>query len=125
MSHFHTITPCFPVTDIAATMRWYETQFAFVSDPFPTVEPFVFCILRRNDIEIMLQHIEGYEKPDLYMRRSGGVWDAYLRIEGLKQLYDSMKGKVETVQSLHLQPYGVWEFEVKDPNGYVLVFSEA
>ncbi len=22
------------------------------------------------------------------------------------------------------QPYGDWEFEVKDPNGYVLVFSE-
>ncbi len=22
------------------------------------------------------------------------------------------------------QPYGDWEFEIKDPNGYVLVFSE-
>jgi len=25
---------------------------------------------------------------------------------------------------LRKQPYGDWEFEVKDPNGYVLVFSE-
>ena len=28
------------------------------------------------------------------------------------------------VQPLRQQPYGNWEFEVKDPNGYVLVFSE-
>jgi hypothetical protein len=25
---------------------------------------------------------------------------------------------------LRKQPYGDWEFEVRDPNGYVLVFSE-
>ena len=26
---------------------------------------------------------------------------------------------------LKLQPYGDWEFEVRDPNGYVLVFGGA
>ena len=28
------------------------------------------------------------------------------------------------VQPLRKQPYGNWEFEVRDPNGYLLVFSE-
>ncbi|HLA09711.1 MAG TPA: hypothetical protein VJ023_03775 [Pyrinomonadaceae bacterium] len=121
----HTITPCFPVADIAGTMRWYEEHFAFESDPFPSTEPFVFCILRHNDVEIMLQCIEGYQKPDLYDRRSGGVWDAYIRTNGLRQLFDAVKDRVEIVQQLRRQPYGALEFEVKDPNGYVLVFSEA
>ena len=40
-------------------MHWYEEYFAFVSDPFPAAEPFVFAILRRDDTEIMLQLIEG------------------------------------------------------------------
>ena len=58
--------PCFPVADIAATMRWYEDQLGFIGDPFPAAEPYVFAIVCRNDIEIMLQRIQGYQKPDLY-----------------------------------------------------------
>lgn len=72
----------------------------------------------------MFQRVPGYEKPDLYSRRSGGVWDAYIRMEGVKEFYESIKDSVEIVLPLRKQPYGDWEFEVKDPNGYILVFSE-
>ena len=124
MSHLESTTPCFAVADIATTMRWYEEQLGFTPDPFPANEPYVFAILRRNDIDIMLQRIENYQKADIYKLRSGGVWDAYIRMRGVKQLYGDIKEKVEIVQPLRKQPYGQWEFEVKDPNGYVLVFSE-
>lgn len=124
MALFQSVAPCFAVADVGATIRWYETLLAFVADPFPANEPFVFAILRRNDIEIMLQRLDGYEKADLYRQRSGGVWDAYFRINGVKELYASVKDRVPVLQSLRQQPYGCWEFEVKDPNGYVLVFSE-
>jgi uncharacterized glyoxalase superfamily protein PhnB len=72
----------------------------------------------------MFQLVRGYEKPDLYSRRDGGVWDAYIRMEGVKEFYESVKDTVEIVLPLRQQPYGDWEFEVRDPNGYVLVFSE-
>ena len=52
------------------------------------------------------------------------MWDAYIRMEGVKEFYESLKDRVEIVLPLRQQPYGDWEFEVKDPNGYVLVFSE-
>jgi hypothetical protein len=123
MAHFNSICPCFPVADISETIKWYE-QLAFVADPFPEREPYVFCILRRNNIEIMLQRFEGYQKRDLYRERSGGVWDAYIRIEGIRPLYESVKERIDVVQPLRQQPYGCWEFEVRDLNGYVLVFSE-
>jgi uncharacterized glyoxalase superfamily protein PhnB len=71
----------------------------------------------------MLQRIEGYEKPDLYQRRDGGVWDAYIRVEGVKELFESVKDKVAIIRPLRQQPYGAWEFEVRDPNGYLLVLS--
>ena len=35
-----------------------------------------------------------------------------------------MREEATIVKPLRQQPYGNWEFEVKDPNGYVLVFSE-
>jgi uncharacterized glyoxalase superfamily protein PhnB len=125
MAELHSLAACFPVADISATIRWYEEQLGFIGDPFPPREPHVFAILRRDKIEIMLQRVEGYRKPDLYRSRAGGVWDAYIRTEGVRDLYESVRGgEAEIIQPLRRQPYGAREFEVKDLNGYVLVFSE-
>lgn len=124
MAELRTVAACFPVADISATIRWYEEQLGFTADPFPDREPHVFAILSRDDVEIFLQRVEGYQKPDVYNKRPGGVWDAYIRTEGVRDLYESVREEAEIIQPLHKQPYGAWEFEVKDPNGYVLVFSE-
>ena len=118
------IVPVFTVADISSTIEWYQSKLGFWSDPFPENEPHVFAILFRDDIEIMLQRVVDYEKPDIYHSRSGGVWDAYIRSTNVKELYEAIKDEVTIVQTLRQQPYGNWEFEVKDPNGYVLVFSE-
>ena len=121
---FESLAACFPVADISSTIKWYEDQLGFTGDPFPQHEPYVFAILRRDAIEIFLQRVDGYQKPDLYTKRPGGVWDAYIRVEGVKDLYEEVREAVTIVQPLRRQPYGNWEFEVKDPNGYILVFSE-
>ncbi len=124
MPRLTSAAPCFAVADVGSTMRWYEQELGFTPDPFPEHEPHAFCILVRDQIEIMLQRIDGYQKPDSYTQRDDGVWDAYIRMRGVKELFTSIKDKVEILQPLKKQPYGDWEFEVKDPNGYVLVFSE-
>lgn len=124
MAELRTVAACFSVADISATIQWYEEQLGFIGDPFPHREPYVFAILRRDDVEIFLQRIVDYEKPDLYNRRSGGVWDAYIHVEGIQDLYESVREEATIVQPLRQQPYGAWEFEVKDPNGYILVFGE-
>ena len=124
MAEFHSIAPVFAVADISATIRWYEEQLGFISDPFPAHEPYVFAVVYRDKIEIMLQRVEGYQKPDLYNSRAGGVWDAYFRIDGVKALFESVRDKATIVQPLCKQFYGNWEFEVRDINGYILVFSE-
>jgi uncharacterized glyoxalase superfamily protein PhnB len=36
----------------------------------------------------------------------------------------AVKNKIEIKMPLRKQGYGDWEFEAKDPNGYLLVFSE-
>lgn len=124
MPKFSRIAPIFPVDDIAATIRWYETELGFTTFPFPETPPHVFAIACRDSVEIMFQRVEGYRKPDLYRLRRGGVWDAYIRMEGVKEFYEAIKDRVEIKLSLRKQPYGDWEFEISDPNGYLLVFSE-
>ena len=124
MSKLNRIAPTFPVADVDATIRWYEAELGFTSYPFPENPPYVFASVSRDDVEIMFQRIKEYEKPDLYQRRDGGVWDAYIRMEGVKEFYEAVKDTVEISLPLRKQAYGDWEFEVKDPNGYILVFSE-
>jgi len=124
MPRLHKSAACFPVADVGATVRWYEEHLGFTSYPFPKTEPYAFASLVRDNVEIMLQRIEGYQKPDLYGLRGGGVWDAYIRMEGVKVFYDLVRERISVIRPLEKQFYGDWEFEVKDPNGYVLVFSE-
>ena len=88
-------------------------------------ELYTFGIMIRDDIEIMLQRIGDYQKPDLYdLRDGGGVWDAYIRMQGIKEFYETVKNQVEIMKPLEKAFYGAWQFEVRDLNGYVIVFSE-
>lgn len=124
MSRFNSVAPTFLVNDVGETIRWYEQYLGFASHPFPPSPPHVFASVCRDGVEIMFQRLPGYHKPDLSGLRPGGVWDAYLRMQGVKELYEAVKDKVEIKMTLRQQPYGDWEFEVKDLNGYILVFSE-
>ncbi|HSE52947.1 MAG TPA: VOC family protein [Gemmatimonadales bacterium] len=121
-----TVTPVFLVGDIAATMRWYREALGFEADAVPRTPPHAFCILRRDEVEIFLQQLTGYQRPDLYEEREGGVWSAYLHTEDVRALYEAVKARpdVTVIQPLHRQPYRQTEFEIRDPNGYVLVFAE-
>jgi hypothetical protein len=82
----------------------------------------VYASVHRDNVEIMLLRLEGYRKPEVV--RPGGVWDAYIRIEGLREFHEEVRKKTSLKSELTKRPYGGSEFEVADTNGYVLVFGE-
>ena len=117
--------PTFLVSDVANTARWYAEHLDFqTAGTFPHHEPYAYASLRRDDVEIMLLNLAGYQKPDLTERRPEGLWDAYIRMQGVHAFYESLRGQSFIKMPLKKQDYGDWEFEVRDPNGYILVFSE-
>ena len=124
MPKLSSVAPTFPVADVDAAIRWYATELGFTICPFPKDPPYVFASICHDHVKIMFQRIEGYQKPDLYKLRADGVWHAYIRMEGIKEFYETVKKKIEIRMPLRKQPYGDWEFEISDPNGYILVFSE-
>lgn len=116
--------PTFIVGDVGATAEWYVQRLGFIlSGVFPTDPPFGFASLQLGGAELMLLRLAGYRKPDLSAQRPEGVWDAYLRVEGVAQLYSSLAGSDCVAMPLVQQSYGDWEFAVRDPNGYVIVFG--
>jgi catechol 2,3-dioxygenase-like lactoylglutathione lyase family enzyme len=123
---FTRVTPVFLVSDIASTIRWYVDKLGFTAAPFPESPPHHFCILRKDEVEIFLQQLAGYRKPELYANRPGGVWNAYVRVEQVSELFASISNLdgVKVVEPICHQPYGQTEFVIEDPNGYTLVFAE-
>jgi uncharacterized glyoxalase superfamily protein PhnB len=117
--------PTFLVADVGNTARWYTENLGFrTAGTVPAREPYVYASLQRDGVELMLLGLAGYQKPDFTALRPEGVWDAYVRMQGVHALYESVRGQAFIRTPLRKQPYGDWEFEVRDPNGYILVFSE-
>lgn len=117
--------PTFLVADVAATANWYSEKLGFqTAGTFPDAEPYAYASLMRDGVEIMLLGLEGYNKPDLTHLRPEGLWDVYVRMRGVHEYYESLRDQSFIKMPLKKQGYGDWEFEVRDPNGYVLVFSE-
>jgi uncharacterized glyoxalase superfamily protein PhnB len=86
-------------------------------------EPYAYASLMRDNAELMLLNLSGYKKADLSAQRPVGLWDAYFRTHGVAALYETLKGKPFVMLPLTHQSYGDLEFEVRDPNGYILVFG--
>ncbi len=124
MSRFGQIAPAFLVADVGATARWYRDVLGFVFDTFPQIEPFEWASLRRDGVEIMLQRSPGYAKPDLDPLRPGGAWDAYIYLTDMDGLFAAIADRVQVRRPPCDQPYQMREFEIADPNGYVLVFGQ-
>jgi uncharacterized glyoxalase superfamily protein PhnB len=116
--------PTFLAADVAATARWYADELGFaIGGTVPQQEPFVYASVHLGGAEIMLLSLKDYQKPDLGALRPAGLWDAYLRMDGVRALYETLQSGPFIQMPLKRQPYGDWEFEVRDPNGYVLVFG--
>lgn len=116
--------PVFLVADVDATAGWYATYLGFETMGIhPPQPPAAWASLQRGGAEVMLQGLRGYRKPDVYARRDAGVWNVYIRMTGVAAFYESIKDQPFVKRPLCKQPYGDWEFEVEDLNGYLLVFG--
>jgi uncharacterized glyoxalase superfamily protein PhnB len=110
------------VDDVGATAVWYARELGFAYETFPKEPPFAYASLQRDGAEIMLLRQEGYRNPEVL--RATGAWDAYIRLDGVLELWERLREKPFVVKPLAKQGYGDTELQVRDPNGYVLVFGE-
>jgi len=114
-------TVVFLVGNIEAIIPWYE-GIGFEASYFPPG----FCILRRGGVRIFLQQQDGYSRPEDPAADDRGAWNVYIETDNVAALIDefSSRPNVTITRGLTRQAYGQTEFEVTDPNGYVLVFAQ-
>jgi catechol 2,3-dioxygenase-like lactoylglutathione lyase family enzyme len=114
--------PVLRVADVARSIQWYRQTLGFVGDPFPATTPHEFAILRHGPVELMLRR--GLP-PDRAARRPYD-WDVYLRRAGerFREVFAAFDARGIVTRRLEQMPYGLAEFEITDPDGYVICLSQ-
>jgi uncharacterized glyoxalase superfamily protein PhnB len=116
------LVPVLRVADVARSMEWYRATLAFVGDPFPAKPPFEFAILRQGQVELMLRRGSPPARPTPHQYD----WDVYLRREGesFREVFAAFSTLGIVTRRLEQMPYGLAEFEITDPDGYVICLSQ-
>jgi catechol 2,3-dioxygenase-like lactoylglutathione lyase family enzyme len=114
--------PVLRVADVARSIEWYRGTLGFVGDPFPSTPPYVFAILRHGQVELMLRR----GSPPLWPQPRQYDWDIYLRREGsrFREVHAAFEARGIVTRRLERMPYGLAEFEITDPDGYVICLSQ-
>ena len=122
------LTPNLMVENVAETLAFYREGLGFeVVTTLPEQEPFDFAIVKRDAVELMFQSRPSLSEnvPALTGSPIGASQTFYIEVTGIRDLYESLREKVEIVVDFHTTFYGTQEFYFRDLNGYILSFSEA
>ncbi len=114
--------PVLRVADVARSIEWYKSTLDFDGDPFPPSPPYQFAILRNGETELMLRR----GAPQVRERPKQYDWDVYLRLDGgdFRGLFARCTAAGIVNRRLEQMFYGLAEFEILDPDGYVICLSQ-
>src|SRR5580693_7293808 len=124
---FTKLTPNLVVADVARSIVFYRDVLGFaLTRTVPDEGPFVFASLESGPVEIFLNAMDAAaaEYPAFKDRPIGGTLTQFITVTEIRQMHDALAGRVTTVMPLEKKWYGVTEFAISDPDGYVITFAE-
>lgn len=121
------VTPNLITNDINRSLVFYRDVLGFsVTTTVPDQGPFVFVWLQKDDVSIFLNDAAAVLKETplapLTVGQSGVA--IFVVMEGIADLWDQVRDRAAVVLALKDQWYGMTEFSVADPDGYVITFAE-
>ena len=130
---FTDVTPNLIVADIDRSLAFYRDVLGFsLVTTVPDAAPFVFAWLQRDDVSVFLNTVGSVKEtlPALAARPIGGTNTLFMIVEanspaeGIDALFDAVRSKARVVMPLKDQFYGMREFGIEDPDGYVIFAAQ-
>lgn len=114
--------PHFFVSDLLKSVDYYVDVLGF-ERPNLWGDPPVFAMPRHGDFMVMLNQCEGYDPNPNGVREQ---WDAYFWCDQTAAYFERVKAAGGRIvhEPVERDLYGMREFAVLDPDGYMLVFAE-
>ena len=125
---FSKLTPNLIVADVSRSLAFYRDvlglQVGFTVPP--DAEPYVFGSVQSGAVEIFFNAPEpSYaEYPAFKDRSIGGTLTLFIEVADVVGFHNALKGRVAVVMPLERKWYGMTEFAIVDPDGYVITFAE-
>lgn len=111
--------PLLRVSDVERSVAWYRDSLGFSVDAFPDSPPYVFAVLKCGPAELMLRRSTFGRLP------AWEDWDVRIPLaSGLRELYACLSSLGIVVRRLERMPYCDAEFDIRDPDGYIICFSQ-
>ena len=121
------LTPNVFTSDLHRSLEFYRGVLGFaVTVTVPDAAPFVFAWLQRDGVSVFLNDLEAarHEDPNVpFVVGQSGI-SMFIHLEGVEELWSQVKDRAPVVMPLKQQWYGMTEFSVADPDGYVITFGE-
>jgi len=132
---FNKLTPNLVVSDVEASMKFYQTVFGFQTGfAVPDQPPYVFGSVvsgpgsaGEGGVEIFFNEKNAVEAeyPALVARPIGGTLTLYIEVEGMEEILAAVKKSgAKITMPLKEQFYGMREFAFEDPEGWVITIAE-
>jgi catechol 2,3-dioxygenase-like lactoylglutathione lyase family enzyme len=121
------LTPNLIVSSVEKSLSFYETTLGFARGmTVPEQSPFVFASVTSGPIEIFFndRSTVSKESPQMGGLALGGGNTMFIEITGIDAYHDQVKDHVKIVLPIVTQWYGMREFAIVDPDGYVITFAE-
>jgi uncharacterized glyoxalase superfamily protein PhnB len=114
MPRFQSLVPMLQTLDIEHTMRWYETVLGFRRDGYQPGDG--WCRLSRDGVSIMFM-------TNAHLGPPHATATQYFSVDDADALWESIEQNCRAEWGPEDMPYGLREFAIKDPNGYLLSFG--
>src|SRR5262249_13381012 len=125
--HVTKLTPNLIVSKVEQSLAFYVDVLGFTRVmTVPDQSPFVFASVTSGPIEIFFndRSTVAKESPQFGGKALGGGNTMFIEISGVDAYHDSVKDRVKIVLPIVTQWYGMREFAIEDPDGYVITFAE-
>ncbi len=118
-----TLQPMLAVTDLPRTIEFYRAKMGFeLMGTFG--DPAVWCHLRRDGVDLMFNAPPRESVVRDVPAKSREYQVFYVHTDDVAGVRAELSGRGVAVSPLRVTVYGMKEFDVRDPEGYWLMFAQ-
>jgi catechol 2,3-dioxygenase-like lactoylglutathione lyase family enzyme len=110
---FEALSPMLQAADLDATVAWYTAVLGFTC----VAREEGWVRLERDEVALMFITDAEFGAPQV-------TGAQYIYVDDAVALWNAVKGRVDAEGGPEQTDYGMLEFTIKDPNGYLLSFGQ-
>jgi catechol 2,3-dioxygenase-like lactoylglutathione lyase family enzyme len=117
-SKFKTVSPRLPIADARRTVQFYTERLGFCASLWPENSP-TFLLLDRDEVRLAFDVVPGCEPKS---RES--TCGFYLEVADVLAAHEAIRNHAQVEWGPEVYFYGRREFAIRDPDGYLIIFTE-